>query len=304
MKRIIQLGVILLLSNSVAAQATKKSGLQYFQLRDSLYMVKIGFTNIGVFVGEKELLLVDASTKDLMDAAHDSLMAKFGNKPVRYILNTHSHADHTGGNLLFMKKGAVCIAHENAKQEMFQVYYVDENGNEVDSAKGKPTRDYQENELPSITFSDTMNLHFNNENIQLLHFSDAHTIGDVVIYFRKNNVIALGDNYFGNAYTFGRNVDGMIKVYERVLTFIDDKTIILPGHGVQSNKQHLNSYLEMLKDVKSKIDLAKKNGKTLDEVKADKSITQKYDEKYGKLYIDGERYRDLIYSGGNGAWTE
>lgn len=300
MKYIYQIGLLLFLYNSAIAQQTEKVSPEYYKLRDSFYMVTIGFTNIGVLVGEKELLFVDASTRELMASYRDSLLTKFGNKPVKYILNTHSHWDHTGGNPAFMKTGTVCISHEKAKEKMIETYYVDAEGRSVkDPAKGKAKRDFEENELPTITFTDTMLIDFGSEDILLFHVEEAHTVGDAIIYFKKNNVIAMGDNYFGNAYTFGKNIEGMIKVHEQVLNFIDDKTVILPGHGIPSDKTELQLYLTMLKDVKSKIEIAKKNGKTLEEVKADKSITDQYDEKYGKLYFDGERFRALIYNGGN-----
>ncbi len=291
--------LFLTLSNFCIAQKDKTIATNYFPIRDSLYMVTIGFTNIGILVGEKELILVDASKKSFMDSARDSLLLRFGNKPVKYILNTHSHGDHTGGNPKFMKEGTICIAHINAKKEMHQIYYVDENGKQVDSIIGKPFREYEEHELPQITFNDKMELSVFNEDVELMHVADAHTRGDVIIFFKRSNVIALGDNYFGDAYTFGNNIEGMIKVYKFVLTIIDDNTIILPGHGKLSNKQELQQYLNMITHVKSKIDLLKSQGKKLEDIKADKSITEMYDAKYGKLYINGEQFRELLYNGGN-----
>ena len=269
---------------------------EFFQLRDNLYMMTYSFPNVAILLGDKEIFLVDANLKENIEVVVNAINERFVDHSIKYLVNTHSHRDHAGGNAFLIKNGTIGIVHENTRSTFDEVYYVDENGKQVkDSAKGKATGDYKKDELPIMTYSQRMNLYFADENIELIHVPDAHTKGDTIVYFKKNNAIALGDNYFGNAYTFGGNIDGMIKVYEKVLSIIDDKTIIIPGHGVHSNKKELSAYLAMIKDVKAVIEKKKKNGKTLEEVKADKSITAKYDEKYGQLYFDGERFRDLIY---------
>lgn len=271
---------------------------EFFQLRDNLYMMTYSYPNIAILLGDKEIFLVDANLKSNIEAVVEAINQRFPDHFIKYLVNTHFHGDHSGGNAFLIKKGTIGIVHENTRSIFDEVYYVDENGKQVEgSTKGKATRSYKKDELPIITYSEKMNLYFGDENIELIHVPNAHTKGDTLVYFRNNNAIALGDNYFGNAYTFGGSVDGMIKAYEEVLSIIDDQTIIIPGHGVHSTKKELTDYLAMVKDVQTQIDKQKKNGKTLEEVKTDKSITEKYDEKYGQLYINGERFRALIYNG-------
>lgn len=283
--------------NNVYATSEQKK-VEFHQLTDDLYMVVYDWpSRIILSVGKEGGLLVDANVKLNFPIVYSAIAKKFDNIPIKYVISTHSHKDHTGGNPFLINKGAISIAHENTKSVMHELYYTDEEGNEIDDpAKGKPIRDYQTNELPQITFSERMNIDFNGDSIELIHRPNAHTDGDLIVYFKKNNVIALGDNYFGNAYTFGQNFDGMINVYQTTVEMIDDKTIIVPGHGVQSNKKELSQYLAMIKDVKSIILQKISAGKTLEQVASDSSITKRYDEKYGQLLITGEEFRKRLYS--------
>lgn len=281
MKKSITLLFITILSCTVFGQEEEKFETEFFQLRDNLYMATHSYPNIAILVGENGLFLVDANQEVNIENLYADIQKKYNNLPIKYIVNTHSHTDHTGGNAFLAEKGAMVIAHKNVKVALLK------------------NEDVVKNKLPTITFLNEMEFHFGNEDIELIHVPNAHTDGDAIIYFKRNNAIALGDNYFGNAYTFGSNFEGMIEVYEKVITMIDDETIIIPGHGVHSSKKELKTYLVMIKDVKAQIDTEKAKGKTLEEVKTNTSITEKYDEKYGKLFINGERFRELIYNDSN-----
>ena len=282
-KSIVLLVMSIQISFSVFGQE-EKFETEFFQLRDNLYMATHSFPNIAILVGDKGLFLVDANQEVNIVNLYADIQKKF-NLPIKYIANTHFHGDHTGGNPFLVEKGALVIAHKNTKVSLLE------------------NKDVVKNRVPTITFSNEMEFRFGTEYIELIHVEDAHTKGDAIIYLKTSNAIALGDNYFGNAYTFGGNVDGMIQVYEKVIAMIDDKTIIIPGHGVHSSKKELVAYLAMVKDVKAQIDAEKAKGKTLAEVKANTTLTKKYDKKYGQLYINGERFRDLIYNGNNSNWT-
>lgn len=295
-KKILLLFMIFQIPLTVFGQQEANKGPEFFQLRDNLYMVAYSNPNMAILLGDKEIFLVDTNFKKDIDVVMDAINKRFPNHSIKYLVNTHHHIDHTGGNPLLIKNGTIGIVHENARSIMDEVYFVDEKGEKAeDSTQGEPRRDHKKDELPVITFSQRMNLFFGDENIELFHVPNAHTKGDTIVYFRNNNVIALGDNYYGNAYTFGENIEGMIKSYKKVLSIIDDQTIIIPGHGVHSTKKELTDYLAMIKDVQTQIEKQKKNGKTLKEVTADTSITAKYDDKYGQLYINSERFRYLIY---------
>lgn len=278
MRKSITLLFITILSCTVFAQEEEKFETEFFQLRENLFMATHSYPNIAILLGENELFLVDANQKVNIANLYIDIQKKFNKLPIKYIVNTHSHSDHTGGNAFLAEKGALVIAHKNVKTTILK------------------NEDVVKNTLPTIAFSTEMEFRFGNEDIELIHVPNAHTDGDTIIYFKTNNVIALGDNYFGNAYTFGSNFEGMISAYEKVIAMIDDETIIIPGHGVHSSKKELKAYLVMIKDVKTRIDAEKAKGKTLEEVQSNTSITEKYDEKYGKLFINGERFRALIYN--------
>lgn len=290
-KPIVLLILSIQITFSVFGQEKEKFETEFFQLRDNLYMATHSYPNIAILVGEDGLFLVDANQKINISNLYLDIQKKFNNLPIEYVVNTHFHGDHTGGNAFLSEKGAKIIAHKTNKATLLK-HGKEGNVNELNKR------------LPSITFSNEMEFHFGNEDLELIHVEDTHTKGDAIIYFKTSNAIALGDNYFGNAYTFGGNVEGMITAYEKVITMIDDETIIIPGHGVHSSKKELIAYLAMIKDVKAQIDAEKAKGKTLEEIKANTSITKKYDEKYGKLYINGERFRDLIYNGSNSNWRQ
>ena len=293
-KKITTLLISLLLGFLSIAQEKK---VEIHELRVNMYMVVYDWpSRITLSVAEDGILMVDSGLKDNISIIYDAIAKKFNNKPIKYVISTHSHGDHTGGIPFLLEKGTLNIAHDYVKEVMNQLYYVDEIGNETrDTINGKPKRDFQSHELPQITISDRMTLEFNKEAIELIHVPDAHSKGDLLVWFKDKNVIAMGDNYFGDAYTYSQSFEGMIKAHEITLQLINEETIIVPGHGVKSSKKELALYLKMLKDVSNIIKTKIKQGKTLDEVTNDSSITEKYDEKYGQLFMSGKLFREQIY---------
>ncbi len=273
--------------------------VQFTPLRGDLTLITHSYPNMVVLAGDDGLLMVDAGLKANADALMAAIEARFPGKPVRHLINTHVHGDHTGGNAALIARGAEVLVHENTRKAMDEVYYLDAEGNEVDEAsKGTATRDFELQDMPAYSYPERVNVHFAGERIEVFHPGNAHTPGDSLVYFHAHNAIALGDNYFGNAYTFGGNIEGMIGVYRQVLERIDDDTLILPGHGVVASKKDLSDYLDMLLTVKARVDAARAAGRSADEVAADASITAEYEEKYGGLYIAGDRFRRLVYNNG------
>ena len=288
--------LVSLLATPIFTEADEKT-VEFQQLRDNIYMVVCDWpSRITLSVGKDGILIVDANLKDNMPLVYQAINEKFNNMPIKYVISTHSHGDHTGGMPFLIGQGAISIAHENTRQAMYEEYYIDTDGQqESDASQGKPTHDFESKELPRLTYETQMNLYFNDETIVVFHMPDAHTRGDSLVFFKKNNVLALGDNYFGNAYTFGENIEGMIAVYEKTLGMINDETIIVPGHGIASNKRELSRYFAMIKTVKSIIQRNIKQGKTLSQVVADTSITAKFDSYYGTLHMNGEEFRKMMY---------
>ena len=238
--------------------------------------------NIGVFVGDEGVFMIDDQFAPLSPKILAAIK-KLSSKPIKFLINTHHHGDHTGGNSNIAETGALIVAHDNVRKRL---------------ANSKSST---ESALPVITFSDDMNFHFNGESIMVFHIHNAHTDGDAMVYFANNNVLHTGDVFFSGRYPYidvkaGGTVNGIIKAIKKVMMLIDDDTKIIPGHGPVSSKTDYQNTLNMLEDLKAKVNKAIKNGKTEDEVANMSSITKKYDDLgYGWSFINGEKVRRALY---------
>jgi glyoxylase-like metal-dependent hydrolase (beta-lactamase superfamily II) len=256
------------------------------KLSDNVYVLFGAGGNIGVSVGEDGVFVID----DQFAALSEKILTEIktlSDKPLKYLVNTHWHGDHTGGNINMTKAGATIIAHDNVKAQLL-----------------KPRRDGSNNPkeaLPVITFNDKLNITINNEPVAVFHVDNAHTDGDALLYFTQSNVLHTGDTYFKGRYPYidlnsGGSVKGYIEAAKRGLMVIDEDTKIIPGHGTVSNKEEYQSFLKMLETIKANVSKAIANGKTEDEVKADTSITKQYDDLgYGSGFINSERIRVTFY---------
>lgn len=212
-------------------------------------------------------------------------------KPLKFLVNTHHHGDHTGGNANMANAGATLIAHDNVKKRLLK-------SNRDGSTNPKEA-------LPVITFNDKLNIIINGETVAVFHPDNAHTDGDALLYFIESNVLHTGDTYFKDRYPYidlnsGGSVNGYIEAVKQGLMIIDADTKIIPGHGSLSNKEEYNSFLKMLETLKVNVSKAiaegKTEGKTEDEVKNDKTLTKTYDDLgYGTGYINSEKIRLTFY---------
>ena len=180
------------------------------------------------------------------------------------------------------KAGATIIAHDNVKKRLVEKQTTKEA-------------------LPVITFNDKLNITINNESIAVFHVKNAHTDGDILLYFTESNVLHTGDTYFNGRYPYidldsGGSVKGYIEAVKRGLMVIDENTKIIPGHGTVSNKEEYKNFLTMLNTLKTTIQKAIEEGKTEDEVKNDESLTKSYDDlDYGSGFINSEKIRLTFY---------
>ena len=247
--------------------------------------------NIGVSYGEDGVLLVD----DQFAPLTDKILAAVGtvsDAPVQFVLNTHWHGDHTGGNENLGGQGALIVAHENVRARMSVEQFLGELRNRVVPAA-------PEDALPVITFTETMTFHWNGEDIHVFHMPEAHTDGDAIVYFKNSNVVHMGDTYFNGMYPFidvdtGGTIEGLIAVVDSVLALSNEDTRIIPGHGQLSNREELLAYRSMLDTVRLRVDSLIAQGQSQEEVVAAK-VTQDLDAQWGGGFMNPDRWIGLVY---------
>jgi cyclase len=258
--------MLLTLFSASFAQEFNKVEIKTIKITDRVYMLIGSGGNIGVSVGEDGILLVDDQFAELHEKIKAAI-SKIHSGPIRFVLNTNWHYDHVEGNELLSKAGALIIAHEDSRKRMTVDQYF-------------PLFDFKrpafpEAALPVMTFTNSITLHFNDDEIHAFHIKNAHSDADIAIFFRKANVIHTGDLYFVGGYPFidvshGGSIDGMIAAADIILEMIDENTKVIPGHGRLSNREELQDYRNMMVTVKERILQHIKEGKTLEEIIAAK----------------------------------
>jgi glyoxylase-like metal-dependent hydrolase (beta-lactamase superfamily II) len=248
--------------------------------------------NIGLSVGPDAVFMIDDQYAPLTPKIEAAIKA-ITPKPVTFVINTHWHFDHTGGNVNMGKAGALIVAHDNVRKRLSSDQFID-----FMRAKIDPTPKVG---LPVVTFSQTMNFHLNGEDIAAFHVPNAHTDGDAIIHFKGANIVHMGDTFFNGFYPFidyssGGTPDGFIAASERVIAISDDQTKIIPGHGPLATKADLMVYRTMLVGTIGKIKALVKQGKTLEEIIAAKP-TAEFDERWGKGFIPPARYIEMVMKG-------
>lgn len=286
----------------VAGQATAEEGkketlkkqpeitIKAQKLSDNIYVLFGQGGNIGLSVGEDGTYIIDDQFAPLTDKINASIK-KITDQPVKFVVNTHWHFDHTGGNENFGKQGAVIVAHDNVHRRMKKGQDMKAIGRNIPAAPKAA--------LPVITFDHEMSLQLNGDLMRAYHVENAHTDGDSIIFFEQDNILHMGDTYFNIGYPFvdlgsGGSIDGYIAALEKGLSLSDEQTQIIPGHGPMATKADMATYVAMLKDIRNKVAQLKASGKTLEEViKAQPS--KEYDAKNGKAFIKPGQIISFIY---------
>lgn len=228
----------------------------------SVYMLEGYGGNIGVLTGPDGIILVDDQFVQLSDKIKKALTA-LNNKPVKFIINTHYHFDHSDGNKIFGGEGSVIVAHENVRKRL--------SADQMIKTFNREQKAYPPDALPVITFDESVTFNMNGETVQVFHVRNAHTDGDAVIYFKESNVMHTGDVFVRYGLPFidisgGGNVDGMLAAIDLLLSQINDNTIIIPGHGPLSNRKDMQNYKDMVVTVRNRVADGIKSGKTVDQV--------------------------------------
>ena len=261
-------------------------------ISQKMYMLTGRGGNIGIYLGQDRVFMIDDQYAPLGEKIQNTL-SSLTDKPISYLFNTHMHGDHSGGNINFNGEETTLIAHDKVRDRLIT------NGTQQVEEGKMSSGDYKKL-LPEITFADQMTFFEADEKVMAFHVHEAHTDGDTMIYFVTENVLHMGDTYFAGNYPFidlnsGGSLDGYIAAHEKAQLVIDDKTVIIPGHGLLSNKKELKVYTNMLKDIRSIVQKEIDAGKTLEQVKADTDLLTKYDGEYGTWFINPERMRETAY---------
>jgi glyoxylase-like metal-dependent hydrolase (beta-lactamase superfamily II) len=287
------LAVALALASAASAQDIDfaKVKIETLPLADGLHMLVGQGGNIVVSTGSDGPVLVDDQFAPLAPKIEAAVKA-LQDRPVRFVINTHWHGDHTGGNEPFGKGGALIVAHENVRRRMSTKQLIAAFQREVPPAP--PIA------LPVVTFDDGVSLHWNGEEIAVEHVDPAHTDGDALVWFRKANVVHTGDTYVAGMFPFvdvssGGTLAGLIASAERVLAQAGADTKIVPGHGPLSNAAELRAWREMLVSVRDRVSGAIAAGKSLEAYQAEQPLAD-LEARYAKGFLNAERFLAIIWS--------
>src|SRR5712692_2700909 len=273
--------------SKVQIKVTKVSG--------NIYMLEGQGGNIAASVGEDGIVIVDDQFAPLAEKIQAALKElKITDKPVRFVINTHYHGDHTGGNDPFNNAGATLIAHDNAPNRL------DRGGTAANGGAIKmEQKAAAKGALPIITFEHDVTVHLNGEDIRALHFPSGHTDGDSIIFFPKSNVVHMGDDFVTYGFPFidlsgGGSVGGMIAALEQVVPKLPSDVKVIPGHGPVSNLDDVRHYIAMLKETRAVVEKDIQQGKTLDQLKQEKVLDPW--KKWSGDFITSDAFIETLYN--------
>jgi len=259
---------------------------------EQIFMIKGEGGNIGIFTGEDGTFLIDDQFAPLTDKILEAIKSVGGDYP-KFLINTHYHGDHTGGNEKLGLGGTLIFSHDNVRERL-------STGSFIAAFKMKNAALSPEG-LPVVTFSEDISFHLNGDTVHAIHVAHAHTDGDSFIHFKAANVIHAGDFFFNGFYPFidvnhGGSLKGMIIAVEKVLSLADDNTKIIAGHGPLGDKKQLTSYRQMLQTAYERLNKLKVEGKTAQEAVAAKPLAD-LEAIWGDGLFKGDQWIALIYSG-------
>ena len=294
MRRTIRLTAVLLaiaVTTALVAQNPDSVQIETVAVAPGLSMLVGSGGNIGVLTGADGTLVIDDEYAPLAPKIHAAIHALSG-QPIRFLVNTHWHGDHTGGNLAMHEAGAIIVAHENVRKRM--------SVDQFNAVFKRTTPASPEAALPVVTFSDGVTFWWNGNEVRVIHVKNAHTDGDAVIYFPQLNVIHLGDVFFHGLYPFidkasGGSMDGMIAAVDQVLPLINDSTRVIPGHGPLGTRADLLEYRKMMTMIRDRLKAATRKKLTLDQVLATQP-TREFDEQWGHGFLTPDDFVTIVYS--------
>jgi cyclase len=296
MRKLSLIALLILPGLAIAQQQDfSKVQIKVTKVSGNIYMLEGAGGNIAASVGEDGIVIVDDQYAPLADKIEAALKdLKITDKPVRFVINTHYHGDHTGGNEPFANTGSTVIAQDNVRKRL------ETGGTAGNGASLK--FDYKASPkiaLPIITFEHDVTVHLNGEDIRALHFPAGHTDGDSIIFFPKNNVVHMGDDFVRYGFPFidvasGGSVQGMIAALEKASAQLPADVKVIPGHGALSNLDDVRAFTTMLKETSAVVEKALKDHKTLDQMKQEKILAPW--EKFSGDFLKTDGFIETLYN--------
>ena len=302
----------------------QKSGISVIKVSDSIFMLKGDGGNIGVSIGNDGVLMID---NQFAEATPDILqrVSHLSSKPVQFLINTHHHNDHTGGNKNMIDNGTIIYSHDNVKKRLIEEVErkaksdqlkafeqkveklsKEENNSKNDEKAKESVKDISlfmnnDNIFPMITFSENLTFYYNDEKIMVFHVDKAHTDGDVMVYFTNSNVLHTGDAFFNGKYPFidienGGSFRGSLNALSKILMVADKDTKIIPGHGDIASIEDVKYTQSMISFLTKRIALHIVSKKTEKEILQMKDLTKEFDNKgFGDGFISTEKFVKALY---------
>jgi cyclase len=285
-------------ASQVWAQETDYSKVQIntTKVSGNIYMLEGAGGNIAASVGEDGILIVDDQYAPLAEKIQAALKnLGITDKQVRFVINTHYHGDHTGGNAPFANSRSTVIAQDNVRKRLES----GGAGGYSESAK-REIRPAEKTALPVITFEHDVTVHLNGEDIRALHFPSGHTDGDSIIFFPKNNVVHMGDDFVRYGFPYidvlsGGSVQGMIEALQKASAQLPADVKVIPGHGAISNLDDVHAFVKMLQETSAVVQNAVNEHKTLDQMKQEK-ILAAWDSKWSGDFIKTDAWIETLYN--------
>lgn len=285
---------ILALTGNAQAQDFSKFEIKAERLNETTWMLVGAGGNMGLSVGEDAVFLVDDQYAPMAPKIKAAIAA-ITKKPVQFVMNTHFHFDHTGGNEALGKEGALIVAHDNVRRRLSAEQIISFAGSNARQAASPKVA------LPVITVPGAISFHINGEEVLAFHVPAAHTDGDLIVHFKGGDIVHMGDVFFNGNYPFidvgsGGSPLGMIAAFDRVLALAGEKTKIIPGHGPLADKAALQGTRDMLATLTQRIADQRRAGKSDEQIRA-ANPTADYDAVWGQGFIKPDHFVQQVLNG-------
>jgi glyoxylase-like metal-dependent hydrolase (beta-lactamase superfamily II) len=289
---LVALAALALASSPLSAQQNFDNvQIRTVKVSAGVYVLMGAGGNIGLSVGENDAFIIDDQYAPLTPKVLAAIRA-VTRKPVRFVLNTHLHGDHTGGNENFGRAGALIVAHHNVRRRMSVEQFNAFLDRRIPAAAPSA--------LPVVTFSDVVTFHLNGDEIRAVHVVPSHTDGDAVVHFQRANALHAGDVFVRYGYPYvdisaGGSIDGMIEATGMMLSMVKDDTKIIPGHGEVATKKDLQQFHDVLVIIRDRVRGQIAQGKSLGEVKAAKP-TAEFDATWRNDFVTPDKFVEIVYT--------